>query len=105
MTDLNQVESEIRDTEIETNEIVEETLEEAQAPAAKGKPDSKATTELDSIASVDKATDATSKASPPSMGTAKNNSKQDPMPKTKACLLYTSPSPRDMRRSRMPSSA
>ena len=25
--------------------------------------------------------------------------------KTKACLLYTSPSPRDMRRSRMPSSA
>ena len=24
---------------------------------------------------------------------------------TKACLLYTSPSPRDMRRSRMPSSA
>ena len=87
MTDLNQVESEIRDTEIETNEIVEETLEEAQAPAAKGKPDSKATTELDSIASVDKATDATSKASPPSMGTAKNNSKQDPMPKTKAGML------------------
>ena len=30
MTDLNQAaESEIRDTEIETNEIVEETLEEA----------------------------------------------------------------------------
>ena len=26
-------------------------------------------------------------------------------PKTMACLLYTSPSPRDMRRSRMPSSA
>ena len=26
-------------------------------------------------------------------------------PKAKGCLLYTSPSPRDMRRSRMPSSA
>ena len=87
MTDLNQVESEIRDTEIETNEIVEETLEEAQAPAAKGKPDAKATSELDSIASVDKATDATSKASPPSMGTAKNNTKQDPMPRTKAGMV------------------
>ena len=27
------------------------------------------------------------------------------MPKMDGCLLYTSPSPRDMRRSRMPSSA
>ena len=88
MTDLNQeVEAEIRDTDVETNEIVEETLEEAQAPAAKGKPDAKATSELDSIASVDKATDATSKASPPSMGTAKNNTKQDPMPRTKAGMV------------------
>ena len=29
MTDLNQVESEIRDLDVETNEVVEETLEEA----------------------------------------------------------------------------
>jgi hypothetical protein len=65
MTDLNQVESEIRDTEIETNEIVEETLEEAQAPAAKGKPDANATSEPESIASVDKAAHATSKVAPP----------------------------------------
>ncbi len=65
MTDLNQVESEIRDTEIETNEIVEETLEEAQAPKAKGKPDANATSEPESIASVDKAANATSKVAPP----------------------------------------
>ena len=50
MTDLNQAaESEIRDTEIETNEIVEETLEEAS-------PENKdAVTEPEAIASVDKA--------------------------------------------------
>jgi tetrahydromethanopterin S-methyltransferase subunit B len=65
MTDLNQVESEIRDTEIETNEIVEETLEEAQAPKAKGNPDANATSEPESIASVDKAANATSKVAPP----------------------------------------
>ena len=65
MTDLNQVESEIRDTEIETNEIVEETLEEAQAPVAKGKPDANATSEPESIATVDKAANATSKVAPP----------------------------------------
>ena len=65
MTDLNQVESEIRDTEIETNEIVEETLEEAQAPKTKGKPDANATSEPESIASVDKAAKATSKVAPP----------------------------------------
>ena len=59
MTDLNQVEGEIRDTEIETNEIVEETLEEA-APENKD-----ATTEPEAIASVDKAADATSKTAPP----------------------------------------
>ena len=28
-----------------------------------------------------------------------------PLPDIRVCLLYTSPSPRDMRRSRMPSSA
>jgi len=65
MTDLNQVEGEIRDTEIETNEIVEETLEEAQAPTPKGKPDANATSEPESIASVDKASNATSKVAPP----------------------------------------
>lgn len=60
MTDLNQaVESEIRDTEIETNEIVEETLEEA-APENKD-----AVTEPEAIASVDKAADAAPKATPP----------------------------------------
>ena len=60
MTDLNQaVESEIRDTEIETNEIVEETLEEA-APENKD-----TTTEPEAIASVDKAADAAPKATPP----------------------------------------
>lgn len=75
MTDLNQAaESEIRDTEIETNEIVEETLEEAQAPTPKGKPDPEATTEPESIASVDKAADATTKTAPPT-------------PKTKAGVI------------------
>lgn len=60
MTDLNQaVESEIRDTEIETNEIVEETLEEA-APENKD-----AVTEPEAQASVDKASDAAPKATPP----------------------------------------
>ena len=60
MTDLNKAaESEIRDTEIETNEIVEETLEEA-APENKD-----ATTEPEAIASVDKAADAAPKATPP----------------------------------------
>jgi hypothetical protein len=60
MTDLNQaVESEIRDTEIESNEIVEETLEEA-APENKD-----AVTEPEAQASVDKASDAAPKATPP----------------------------------------
>ena len=73
MTDLNkEVEAEIRDTDV--NEIVEETLEEAQAPVAKAKPDANATDEADSIASVDKVADATSKATPPK-------------PKTKAGML------------------
>ena len=65
MTDLNQVEGEIRDTEIETNEIVEETLEEAQAPAAKGKPDATPVSEPESIATVDKAAGGAPKATPP----------------------------------------
>lgn len=65
MTDLNQVESEILDIDIDTNEIVEETLEEAQAPAAKGKADATPVTEPESIASVDKAVDGAPKATPP----------------------------------------
>lgn len=65
MTDLNkQVEAELHESDI--NEIVEETLEEAQAPAAKGvKTDGQAISEPESIASVDKAANATSKASLP----------------------------------------
>ena len=63
MTDLNQGEGEIRDTDI--NEIVEETLEEAQAPAAKGKPDATPVSEPESIATVDKAADGAPKATPP----------------------------------------
>lgn len=65
MTDLNQVESEILDIDIDTNEIVEETLEEAQAPAAKGKPDATPVSEPESIATVDKAAAGAPKATPP----------------------------------------
>lgn len=72
MTDETKVEVELHD-EID-NEIVEETLEEAQAPAPKGKPDPEATTEPESIASVDKAADATTKVAPPT-------------PKTKAGVI------------------
>ncbi len=43
--------------------------------------------EAQSVASVDKAGDATGKAPLPSQGTAKNNTKQDPMPKTKAGMI------------------
>jgi hypothetical protein len=72
MTEENKVGVELHD-EID-NEIVEETLEEAQAPTPKGKPDPEATTEPESIASVDKAADATSKTAPPT-------------PKTKAGVI------------------
>jgi len=70
MTDETKVEVELHD-EID-NEIVEETLEEAQAPAPKGKADAAPVTEPESIASVDKAADAT---------------KQAPVPKTKAGMI------------------
>jgi len=70
MTDETKVEVELHD-EID-NEIVEETLEEAQAPAPKGKADASPVTEPESIASVDKAADAT---------------KQAPVPKTKAGMI------------------
>ena len=71
MTEVNQ-EVELHD-EV-TDEIVDETLEEANAPAAKGKPDADATDEDESIASVDKAADAT-------------KAKQAPAPKTKAGMI------------------
>lgn len=70
MTEETKVEVELHD-EID-NEIVEETLEEAQAPTAKGKADTAPVTEPESIASVDKAADAT---------------KQAPVPKTKAGMI------------------
>ena len=70
MTEETKVEVELHD-EID-NEIVEETLEEAQAPAPKGKADASPVTEPESIASVDKAADAT---------------KQAPLPKTKAGMI------------------
>jgi len=70
MTEETKVEVELHD-EID-NEIVEETLEEAQAPAPKGKADASPVTEPESIASVDKAADAT---------------KQAPVPKTKAGMI------------------
>ena len=57
-----------------TDEFVEETLDEANAPAAKAKPDANATDEEDAIASVDKAADAT-------------KAKQAPAPKTKAGMI------------------
>jgi len=69
MTEEENLEVELHD-EV-TDEIVEETLEEA-APAPKGKADAKAGDEDESIASVDKAGDATSKA---------------PVPKTKAGMI------------------
>lgn len=69
MTEEETLEVELHD-EV-TDEIVEETLEEA-APAPKGKADAKAADEDESIASVDKAGDATSKA---------------PVPKTKAGMI------------------
>lgn len=67
MTDLNQeVEVEIRDTDVETNDLAEETLDEAQAPSAKApKGDGQEVSEPESIASVDKAAKSTSKATPP----------------------------------------
>ena len=39
------------------------------------------------------------------IGGSEQNTTNNRMELTAACLLYTSPSPRDMRRSRMPSSA
>ena len=72
MTEETKVEVELHDEDI--NDIVEETLEEGSAPAPKGKPDTNATDEEESIASVDKAADAT-------------KAKQAPAPKTKAGMI------------------
>lgn len=72
MTEEAKVEVELHDEDI--NDIVEDTLEEGSAPAPKGKPDTNATDEEESIASVDKAADAT-------------KAKQAPAPKTKAGMI------------------
>jgi len=72
MTEESKVEVELHDEDI--NDIVEETLEEGSAPAPKGKPDANATDEEESIATVDKAADAT-------------KAKQAPAPKTKAGMI------------------
>ena len=69
------------DQEIELYDDVEnedEVVEEAHDPK---------NAEAQSVASVDKAGDATGKAPLPSQGTAKNNTKQDPMPRTKAGMI------------------
>lgn len=60
------------------DEVTDEVVEEAHDPK---------NAEAQSVASVDKAGDATSTAKMPSQGTAKNNTKQDPMPKTKAGMI------------------
>tara|TARA_R110000764_G_scaffold9262_7_gene29938 strand:- start:1153 stop:2202 length:1050 start_codon:yes stop_codon:yes gene_type:complete len=72
MTEETKVGVELHDEDI--NDIVEDTLEEGSEPAPKGKPDANATDEEESIASVDKAADAT-------------KAKQAPAPKTKAGMI------------------
>lgn len=72
MADQEQIED--QDVELDENEI-----EEAHDPK---------NAEAQSVASVDKAANAVkSTAKLPNMGTAKNNTKQDPMPKTKAGMI------------------
>jgi len=71
------------DQEIELHDDVEN--EDEIVEAAHGHDPKNA--EAQSVASVDKAGDATGKAPLPSQGTAKNNTKQDPMPKTKAGMI------------------
>ena len=69
----------IEEQDVELTE--DESVEEAHDPK---------NAEAQSIASVDKAGDASGKAKLPDMGTAKNNTKQDPMqkvPGTKAGLI------------------
>ena len=77
MTDENQIE----DQEVELHdEVTDEVVEEAHDPK---------NAEAQSVASVDKAGDATGTAPKRKMagGTAADNTKQDPMPKTKAGMI------------------
>ena len=67
---------EVKEQDVELTE--DETVEEAHDPK---------NAEAQSVDSVDKAGDMTGKAKMPNMGTAKNNTKQDPMPKTKAGMI------------------
>lgn len=67
---------EVKEQDVELTD--DETVEEAHDPK---------NAEAQSIASVDKAGDATGKAKMPNMGTATNSTKQDPMPKTKAGMI------------------
>ncbi len=69
----------IEDQDVELHEDDEEIMDEAHDPK---------NAEAQSIAATDKAGDATGTAKIPSMGTAKNVMKQDPMPKlTKAGMI------------------
>jgi len=72
-------EDQMIDQDVELHdEVTDEVVEEAHDPA---------NAEAQSVAATDKAGDATGKAKMPNMGTAKNNTKQDPMPKTKAGMV------------------
>ena len=71
------------DQEVELHDDVEN--EDEIVEAAHGHDPKNA--EAQSVASVDKAGDVTGKAPLPSQGTAKNNTKQDPMPKTKSGMI------------------
>ena len=74
MTDENQIDHDV-ELDDDENEIME-----MQGHDPKN-------AEAQSVASVDKAGDATGSAPLPSQGTAKNNTKQEPMPKTKAGMI------------------
>ena len=75
MTDENQIEDQDIELHDDENEIME-----AQGHDPKN-------AEAQSAKSVDAAGDATGKAAMPSMGSATNNTTQDPMPKTKAGMI------------------
>ena len=75
MTDENQVEDQDVELHDDENEIMEKATHDPEnAPAQ-------------AADSVDKAGDATGQAALPSQGDAKNNTKKDPMPKTKAGII------------------
>ena len=81
---------ELHDDEGEVMEAMHGGMKKKKMPEAmNGKHDPK-NAEAQSVASVDKAGDATGQAPLPSQGTAKNNTKQEPMPKlpgTKAGMI------------------